>query len=231
MLVDLLDRPIAYHRVYRSITGSTVAAVMLSQLAYWQGIVDQGGGGVNGWIHKTIDEIEKETGLSRQEQITARKVLKKLKILNEKKEGLPRKLFFQVNFEVLENFLMQYQSVKPKKRKVKPRQGKLEKQYLDAAVAAANPNDPAAYSAIIRKRLASQGGLTDADRGQLRQWEQARPVPKIRSGDLIDFGTYRQKIREIRGSCIVVENGKVLPIGPIIDDIRKGKVKLISFSC
>jgi hypothetical protein len=34
-LIDLLDRPIAFHRIFVELTGSVLAAVMLSQAFYW----------------------------------------------------------------------------------------------------------------------------------------------------------------------------------------------------
>ena len=35
-ILDLLDRPIAYHRIFARLTGSVHAALMLSQAVYWQ---------------------------------------------------------------------------------------------------------------------------------------------------------------------------------------------------
>jgi hypothetical protein len=89
----LLDRPIAFHRIFRTITGSTVAALFLSQAWYWR---DKGKDN-QGWIYKTQAEWENETGLTRREQERARAELKTLGILHEKKEGIPCRLYFQLD--------------------------------------------------------------------------------------------------------------------------------------
>ena len=97
MLLTILDSPIAYHRIYATITGSVTSAVMLSQAMYWTPRTSD----PHNWFYKTADDWQEETGLSRREQETARRILKDLQILEEKKHGLPCKLFFRVNLEVL----------------------------------------------------------------------------------------------------------------------------------
>jgi len=108
-LVDFLGRPIAYHRIYREITGNTVAAILLSQAVYWQGKVDSGKGGVAGWWWKSRAEWEGELGLSRSEQETARRILRKKNILKEVRRGVPAKVWYRVNLKVLEEKLQEYQ--------------------------------------------------------------------------------------------------------------------------
>ena len=49
-----------------------------------------------------------ETGMTRREQDTARKVLKELGFLSEKKEGVPRRVFFRVERENLYQALIEY---------------------------------------------------------------------------------------------------------------------------
>ena len=71
---DLLDRPIAFQRVFVTLTGSVTAALMLSQAVFWNKRVSVE---KDGWFYKTIDEWQDETGLTRYEQETARKKLKK----------------------------------------------------------------------------------------------------------------------------------------------------------
>jgi len=108
-LIDLLDRPIAYHRIFRTITGNTVAAVMLSQAVYWQRIADSGNGGKDGWWWKERDEWETETGLSRSEQETARKRLIQLGVMKEHRRGVPPRMWYHVDFDILEEKLQEYQ--------------------------------------------------------------------------------------------------------------------------
>ena len=51
-LLDLLDRPIAFHRVFVTITGSLAAGVMLSQALYWSRRTKD----PEGWFYKTQPE-------------------------------------------------------------------------------------------------------------------------------------------------------------------------------
>lgn len=79
---SLMDRPIAFHRIFKTITGSTVAAVFLSQVYYWsknKTAISRGG-----WFIKTCREWEEETGLTRYEQETARRTCKDLGLIVEK---------------------------------------------------------------------------------------------------------------------------------------------------
>lgn len=93
----LLRRPIAFHRVFAQITSSATAGLFLSQLFYWSEHTNH----PDGWFYKTAEEWEQETTLGRREQETARKKLRALGIVEEKKADLPRKLYFRLNREKL----------------------------------------------------------------------------------------------------------------------------------
>jgi hypothetical protein len=88
----LLDRPIAFHRAFVTMSGSVTAALFLSQAVYWQNRMD-------GWFWKTQEQWEEETGLTRREQESARNRLKDLGVIREERRGNPAKLFFTVDFE------------------------------------------------------------------------------------------------------------------------------------
>lgn len=96
---DILDRPIAFNPAFKKITGSTVAALMLSQAWYWSKRTSD----EQGWFYKTIAEWEDETGLTRSEQETARKHLKG--ILEVDLRGVPATLFYRINREKVMNLL------------------------------------------------------------------------------------------------------------------------------
>jgi hypothetical protein len=100
LILDLLDRPIAYHRCFVTLTGSVTAAVLLSQAVYWS----RRTGANDGWFWKTVDEWEEETGLSRYEQETARKILGRITPLfwEEAKRGIPRRTWYRLDLEQLE---------------------------------------------------------------------------------------------------------------------------------
>jgi len=93
-LADLLDRPIAFHRSFVTLTGSVNAALILSQAIYWQTRVSEKN---NGWWYKSRAQWRDETGLSRREQETARKRLRNRGILLEERRGMPARIWYRVN--------------------------------------------------------------------------------------------------------------------------------------
>jgi hypothetical protein len=99
-ITQLLDRPIAYHRVFVTLTGSTKAAIMLSQAVYWQPRAKQ----KDGWWYKTAEEWEEETGLTYNEQRTARKECEKY-LLSDLR-GIPATLHWKVDEDALQADLL-----------------------------------------------------------------------------------------------------------------------------
>ena len=98
------DQPIAFNKHYVFIGCGINGALMLSQLVYWTSRTRN----KDGWIYKTHEEWTQETGLTRREQDTARKTLKSLGFLIEKKVGVPCKLHFRVERENLYKALIKY---------------------------------------------------------------------------------------------------------------------------
>ena len=96
LLKLLQGKPIAFRREFVPF-GGIAGALLLSQLLYWQGRQARN----DGWLWKTQAEIEEETGLTRREQETARKRLKALGILEEKRMGVPAKMHFRINEDAL----------------------------------------------------------------------------------------------------------------------------------
>jgi hypothetical protein len=103
MLYDLLDRPIAYHRVLAEIAGSVSGGVFLSQAIYWSKRATL----PDGWFYKTSDQWFEETYLTRREQETVRKRLAAINVLQEEKRGVPAKLHYRVNESELERHVLQ----------------------------------------------------------------------------------------------------------------------------
>jgi hypothetical protein len=97
----LTDRPIAYHPVIAKAVKSVTAGVFLSQFLYWTPRTKD----PNGWIYKTQADIYEETALTRREQETARRILREKGVLEEKKAGVPCRLYFRVNMAALVNLL------------------------------------------------------------------------------------------------------------------------------
>lgn len=99
LLLDLLGQtPIVFHRCYVGITGSVTAALWLSYAVYH---LTENTPEDDGWFSKSQLEWEQETGLSRREQESARKLLVGLNILRERRPGLQRPMQFQIDLDVL----------------------------------------------------------------------------------------------------------------------------------
>jgi hypothetical protein len=91
-----IGRPIAYFPKLRQITGSTTATILFCQLFYWNDKT------VDGWVYKTSQELEEETGLSYKEQKTARRHLVNNGLLEEKHKRLEHKIYFKLDIEKLD---------------------------------------------------------------------------------------------------------------------------------
>ncbi|MDP9476207.1 MAG: hypothetical protein M3R38_11095 [Actinomycetota bacterium] len=73
------------------------AGIFVRQLLFWEGK----GHDAEGWIYKTEEEMEQETGLGRRAQRKARKVLVGRGVLEEDRRGLPRRLHCRVDLMAL----------------------------------------------------------------------------------------------------------------------------------
>ncbi len=92
-LKQLLGSPITYHPVVAEVTGSINAAILLSQLMYWWERKS------NGLLYKTIQEIKQETCMTKNQQITAIRILEDLDFIQVFVVGLPPKRNFAIKFE------------------------------------------------------------------------------------------------------------------------------------
>ncbi len=94
LVLEVFDLPITFHRCLIAVTGSVTAALMTSQALAWS---EQLGPEMEGWFCKSQGDWTEETGLSRWEQDTARRVLRNCGLLDERKMGMPARLWFRVN--------------------------------------------------------------------------------------------------------------------------------------
>jgi len=106
---SMFQRPVAFHKIFVDVTGSVTAALMLSQAFYWS---KQGRKGYwDGWFFKSADEWEEETGLTRREQETARRKLRKFDWWQEKiakANGTPT-LHYRINARAFFSYLRETQ--------------------------------------------------------------------------------------------------------------------------
>jgi hypothetical protein len=100
MLKMLNQKPIAYYPIYRQITGSTTAGILLSQLMYWFSKKDK--------IYKTDKEIRQETLLTERELKTAKSKIKSLPFIKVTLEGVPAKTYYEIDWETYWNALKQF---------------------------------------------------------------------------------------------------------------------------
>jgi hypothetical protein len=91
-----LGKPIAYYPGLAKRWGPGSAA-FFSQIFYWTGKQSD----KSGWIYKTQEEIEDETGLGDEEQRTARKRLKIAGILEEREARLEHRIYYRINLDGL----------------------------------------------------------------------------------------------------------------------------------
>ena len=93
LVMEIFDVPITFHRSLVRVTGSVTAALMLSQAIAWtETLVPD----AQGWFTKSQAEWSEDTGLSRWEQETARRILRQTSLIEERKWGVPAKLWFRV---------------------------------------------------------------------------------------------------------------------------------------
>ncbi|MBE0470406.1 MAG: hypothetical protein IBX55_12985 [Methyloprofundus sp.] len=104
LVAHLLGRPIAFHRSLVSIGAGVTGALMLSQAIYWSSRTGEN----SGWFYKTQKDWEIETGLTRYEQDSARKKLKSLGLIQEIKRGVPCKVHYRVDFDMLTKLVSQF---------------------------------------------------------------------------------------------------------------------------
>lgn len=91
-----LGRTVAYYPGLARIVG-VKECVLLCQFIYWHDKSQT----ADGWVYKTRDDIETETGLSHEEQATARKKLKGMGLWEEQNQRWDHKMMYRVNMEAL----------------------------------------------------------------------------------------------------------------------------------
>ena len=90
-----IGRPVAYYPSFGNFLGSAKAGVFISQLGYWEGKQKD----KSGFIYKTQTDLKHETGLTRYEQETVRKALKKKGYLKEQRRGVPARMYFKIDWD------------------------------------------------------------------------------------------------------------------------------------
>ena len=100
LLRQLNERPIAYHKIYRRVTGSTTAGLLLSQLMYWFSKQDV--------FYKTNADIIEETELTPDELKSAKRRIKSLDFITIEIRGVPAKTFYSIDWDLYEGTLLRF---------------------------------------------------------------------------------------------------------------------------
>ena len=94
-----IGQAVAYYPNLTKKLGNVNASILLSQFIYWHDKTEHPLG-----VYKTQSEIQAETGLSRKEQETGRKVLRELGLITETYKRTEHKLYFLFHPEVFDEW-------------------------------------------------------------------------------------------------------------------------------
>ena len=93
LLLQLFDVPVSFHRCLIPLAGGVTAALMLSHAIATAQELDPS---QEGWFLKSREQWKAETGLSRWELETARRALREAGFVQERRAGLPARLYYRV---------------------------------------------------------------------------------------------------------------------------------------
>jgi hypothetical protein len=109
---EFLKRSIAFHPFIARAFDSINLAILWQQIYYW---TDKGHD-PDGWIYKTQIDITEETGLSRKNQETTRKLGEKLGVLESKRMGVQGVVHFRIDLEKAYEIIDKYAEKNPSKK-------------------------------------------------------------------------------------------------------------------
>jgi hypothetical protein len=158
-VADILGsgRIVSYKADFAHLTGSVTAGLLLSQFWYFSGLPTAAAR--DGWFYVTMDEISEQTGMIREEQETARKRLKALGVLEEKRIGVPAKLWYRLDKDRLYELLSEFAAFKAEKMQ-------------DAGIPQSGnppPKNAGIPQSVVRElRNLARGKVTDKDVGMIQ---------------------------------------------------------------
>ncbi len=96
-------RPIAYYPKLAKPLGGVNAAILFGHFFYWHDKTQHELG-----IYRTAEEIEIETGLSVQEQRTARAKLRERGVLVETEKRIEHRIYYKLNLDAFDDLMLQH---------------------------------------------------------------------------------------------------------------------------
>ena len=93
VLQALNQRPIAFHPIYKELTGSYEGALLLSQIMYWYSATGRE-------FYKTNDDFREELFMTEREFRRAKAAIKSVPFIKVKRRGVPAKTYYSINFDL-----------------------------------------------------------------------------------------------------------------------------------
>lgn len=101
--LKIAGKPIAYYPELAKPLGGVNASILFSHFFYWHDKTRHKLG-----IYRTAEEIEIETGLSVQEQRTARNKLKERGVLTETEKRIEHRIYYKLNLDAFDELMLQH---------------------------------------------------------------------------------------------------------------------------
>ena len=118
-------RIVSFHPIFKDKTGSTNAAILLQQIAFWSGTKD------DGWFYKTQKEWGQEISFSLSEIKIARKALLDLDLIEYETRGSNNRGHYRLNNNMFEYVFGLTDEKQPNLKKEKKKEKKYKNDYND----------------------------------------------------------------------------------------------------
>jgi hypothetical protein len=100
LIKELTSSPIAFQPIYKKLTGSFSAAILLSQVMYWHAKMGRA-------FYKTDEEFAEELCMTAKEFRTAKETLKSAPFLKTFRSGTPAKTHYEINYDLFVSSMKQ----------------------------------------------------------------------------------------------------------------------------
>ena len=101
--LKIAGKPIAYYPKLAKPLGGVNASILFSHFFYWHDKTQHELG-----VYRTAEEIELETGLSVQEQRTARNKLKERGVLIETEKRIEHRIYYKLDLDAFDDLMLQH---------------------------------------------------------------------------------------------------------------------------
>lgn len=138
--IQALGTPVVLHSNLTKFLGSITASAFLSHIMYWSDKTDNALG-----VYKSCEQITDETGLSKKEQMTARKILRELGLIVETHKRLEHRLYYRFEPQAFDAW---FEANLAKCQKASSPSAKNERPEVPKGNFGENPNGTSLYTKI-----------------------------------------------------------------------------------